>query len=121
MNLKRLVRLVLPVILGLIIVGYSIWQLRQVIGGPEITVDLKPFSQPVTEPLVTVAGTAKNIDWLYLNGQQIFTNENGQFSAARLALPGYNMLQLVGKDKFNRFITRQIEFIYDQKTENQNS
>ncbi len=101
--------------LVLTIVFYAAWQLRHVVGGPAINITHPEPGFVDTEPLVEIAGTATDIDWLYLNGRQIFTDEAGQFNEKYLAAPGYNVIQLVGKDKFGRQTTEMVEFVINNQ------
>ena len=118
----------LPLILGLIIFGYTAWQLRHIVGGPNLTITTPATGIVLTEPTLALAGYAKNIDWLYLNGRQIFTDQAGRFDETLLAAPGYNILTLIGKDKFGRMTTKILEVVYqnnsnsdqyDQETESE--
>ena len=101
-------------IIGLLIfsvITYTAWQLRQVVSGPSLTITTPENHSTPSEPLITVTGHADQIDFLYLNGRQIFTDEDGRFSEKLLALAGYNVLELKGKDKFGRQTTEMVEFV----------
>ena len=112
---KSWLKIILVSTLVLTIVFYAVWQLRHVVGGPSVTIALPQPGFVSDEPLVEIAGTAEQIDFLYLNGRQIFTDETGQFSEKFLASPGYNVIQLVGKDKFGRQTTEMVEFVINNQ------
>lgn len=95
-----------------VIVGYSLWQLRTIIDGPTVTVDSPKAGELTTEPRLTISGEAHQIDWLFLNNRQIFTDESGHFDEVVFASPGYNMVQLQGRDKFGRVTIKNIELVY---------
>ncbi len=99
----------------LTIVFYAFWQLRHVAGGPSITITSPTAGFVSNKPLIEITGTARDIDFLYLNGRQIFTDESGQFNEKYLASPGYNVIQLVGKDKFGRQTVEMVEFVINNE------
>lgn len=99
----------------LAIASYAAWQLRHVVGGPTVTITLPQPGFVSDKPLVDITGTAEQIDFLYLNGRQIFTDETGQFNEKYLASEGYNVIQLVGKDKFGRQTTEMVEFVINNQ------
>ena len=116
MNTSRLLKLVIPTLIICFIVGYTIWQLRHIIDGPTLTIEAPNTAQSTTESKVKIAGEARQIDWLFLNNRQIFTDESGHFDETILAAPGYNVIQLTGRDKFGRFTIKNIELVYATTT-----
>lgn len=101
--------------LVLTIIFYAVWQLRHVVGGPSVIITTPTAGFVSDEPLVEIIGTASDIDFLYLNGRQIFTDESGQFSEKYLASSGYNVIQLIGKDKFGRQTVEMVEFVINNE------
>ena len=101
------------VVFFLLIVIYAFYQTRALAEGPSIIVE-QPVasSQAITDPLVTIAGQAERISYLFLNGGRIFTDETGHFREQLLLAPGYNLITLLAQDKFNREIEREIELVY---------
>lgn len=112
---KSWLKVILISTLVLTIVFYAVWQLRHVVGGPAISITSPAPGFVADKPLVEITGQAEQIDFLYLNGRQIFTDEEGQFSEKYLAAPGYNVIQLVGKDKFGRQTTEMVEFVINNQ------
>jgi hypothetical protein len=118
------IKYTIPLLLGLFIVSYSFWQLRHVVSGPNLSVITPTSGSILGEPIIKVVGQASGIDWLYLNGRQIFTDQTGKFNESLLASPGLNVLQLAGIDKFGRRTEKMLEFVinsqqqqHDQETE----
>ena len=101
-----------------LIVGYALWQLRDVISGPKLIITSPEAGLVADKPLVMVEGMAKHIDWLYLNDRQIFTDEAGHFNEKLIGLPGYNMAKLEGKDKFGRRTVKMLEFVINSPQQN---
>lgn len=97
---------------GLLVVlfgGYAYLQSDDLIKGPEIVITNPESGSSLDESLVKVEGTAHRISRLYLNGQQIFTDDKGYFSESLLLAPGYNILVITATDSFNRQTEKQIE------------
>jgi hypothetical protein len=106
------VRLVLLFFLGLTIAGYSLFQSRHLIWGPQITIDYPQNGSTMTEPFLEVAGSARNIAYLDLNGRQIFIDEHGRFSEKLLLSYGYNIIAVHARDRFSRETNKTLELIY---------
>jgi len=61
---------------------------------------------------ITLTGQAENISRLWLNGRSIFTNRNGQFTAAVILENGYTVTTLVAEDRYGRSTTITRPFVY---------
>lgn len=96
-----------------LLVGYGFWQSSQFIKGPTILIHSPQTGQAFTEPLVEIEGQALRIAKLYLNDNQIFTDDDGFFSESLLLLPGYNILTLRAEDGFERETTETLELILE--------
>lgn len=100
------------ILLGVLIVGYSIFQAQKILGGPSITV-LSPINGATyTTTLIELKGVAKNVSTLMLNDRPLYTDKLGNFSDTLLLNPGYNILKLEAKDKFGSGTQKMIEIIY---------
>lgn len=78
--------------LFLIIVGYALFQSRFIILGPQITITYPQDAERLLEPVFRMEGKAKNISWLTLNGNQIFTDEDGVWSERLAAKKGVSIM-----------------------------
>ena len=58
-----------------------------------------------------IVGTATNVSLIFLNGRQIFTDDTGKFKESLLLAKGYNIIEVSGKDKFDRQVKQQREII----------
>lgn len=96
---------------------YGLFQARGMIRGPVVDVSYPENGSTIVSPLVEVVGTAENIAYITLNGQQIYTNEFGEFREKLIAAPGQNTLVVAVKDKFNRTEEERIELYYKQPEE----
>lgn len=90
---------------------YISYQARFLIIGPRITLTTEvPMLQNSRQ--ITLTGQAENISRLWLNGRSIFTNRNGQFTAAVILENGYTVTTLVAEDRYGRSTTITRPFVY---------
>lgn len=102
------------ILLGVLIVGYSIFQAQKILGGPKITV-LSPINGATyTTALIEIKGIAKNTSTLLLNDRPLYTDKAGNFSDTLLPTEGYNIIKLEAKDKFGSETKKMIEIIYKE-------
>lgn len=97
--------------LALVIVIYSGFELRGLIQGPRIFIEKPLDGATITQPVITVSGKASLILFLYLNGRQIYTDENGFFEEPIVLGKGYNIITVEGHGRFNKTITHSIRVI----------
>lgn len=84
------------------IILYAVFQARYVIGGPSLRIEKPRDGEVFLKPLITISGQVKNTTRLSLNGREIFTDENGNFSTA-LPLPvGHTIIEMRAEDRFGR-------------------
>jgi len=102
------------IVLGIIVVGYSIFQAQKIISGPKITVVSPINGATYTTALIEVKGVAKNVSTLMLNDRPLYTDKAGNFSDTLLLNPGYTILKLEAKDKFGSETKKVIEIIYKE-------
>ena len=110
-NATSLLRITLFSILGMVIVGYSIFQAWKLISGPIIDIYTPQNGATYSQTLIEIEGRARNISYLNLNDRPIFTNKNGYFKEKLLLSPGYNIIKLDAKDKFKNYTEKRLEII----------
>lgn len=101
----------------LAVLGYAYFEARNVLYGPKIVV-ATPADAPlsVSESLVHIRGSAKNIAELRMNGNPVTVTEEGAFDEALLLAPGYNKVVLTANDKFGRSTTQTLEILFTGTT-----
>ncbi len=104
-------KMTLFIILGIVIVAYTIFQSQKLLSGPVIKIIYPQNGSTFNQSLILIEGTAKNISRINLNGRQIFTNNSGYFAEKVLLSPGYNVIKIDGEDKFKKYIERRLELI----------
>lgn len=108
---RKLLGVVLGALLTLTVVGYALFALTPLIRGPQIVVTEPVNGSGVTEPFITLKGTATGVSYIYLNDRQIFTDKAGAFRESLLLHPGYNILVLRAKDRFERTAETRVELV----------
>lgn len=99
-------------VLLFLIGGYVLFQARNIIIGPVITLDEDYSGKVLNEPLTTIKGTARNISHISLNDNPIFIDEDGRFEEELLVSPGHSIMTIVASDRFDRTTKEVIELIY---------
>lgn len=98
-------------ILGLIIIGYSLFQAQKLLRGPIIEIYTPENGATYSQTLIEIEGRARNISYLNLNDKAIFTDKDGYFKEKLLLSPGYNIIKLDAKDKFKTYREKRLELI----------
>ena len=105
-------KILLVVGIFLLILGYGLFQARNLINGPEISVSTPKNGDNLANPLVAVTGIATNITHISLDDRQIFVDKKGNFSEKLLVPSGYTIIKLAAQDKFGRTTQKLIELNY---------
>jgi|SRR5579872_3254102 len=111
-NASFYLRAGLLIIFILFIFGYSFFQARNIIFGPEIYLKSPLDGETYENPLVEIKGVAQNADFLYLDDRPIFTDTNGNFDEKLLLSPGYNAIKLDAEDKFGKKTEKIVQVIF---------
>ena len=99
-NALSIVKIVLFSFFGLVIVLCSLFQSWKLISGPIIDVYSPQNGATYNQALIEISGQARNIAYLNLNDNPIFTDKDGYFKEKFLLSSGYNLIKLDAKDKF---------------------
>jgi|SRR3989344_6144563 len=110
-NTLSVLKISLLILLGLIIVIYSVFQAWKLISGPIIEISMPQNGATYNQSLIEVSGRAKNVSYLNLNGRPIYTDLEGYFKEKLLLEQGYNIIQLDARDKFQNYTEKRLEVI----------
>jgi hypothetical protein len=102
MQKRKSIKIILIAFIILVIAGYTYYQSRALISGPEVTVESPPDGESFNDSLVKIKGNAKNIIRLSLNDKTIFIDEKGAFNEKLLIYKGLNIIEIKAEDKFGR-------------------
>lgn len=96
-------------------IGYALFQGRQLLLGPQLTLTEKPDILQ-TERLVVLSGTAANISAIAVNGRPVVTDQAGHFSIPVVLSNGYNVVTLSARDRYGREVRHSLPFVYQSTT-----
>ncbi len=108
---KTIVKTLLIILIACGIAAYSLYQAKNIIRGPQITIDSPQNGSSVDTPEVIIKGNAKNISYISLNDRQIFVDKDGAFTEELLLASGYNKWKVEAKDKFGGIVSKRIEIV----------
>lgn len=111
-NLQTYIRTITITLIILVILGYALFQARNLIQGPVVTITSPLNGAVVTMPLIEVSGIAQNISRIELNNRDIVIDENGHFAEQLLLAPGYTIMSVLARDRFGRTTSRTLELFY---------
>jgi len=94
-----------------VITGYALFQAKNIITGPTLSIESPYNGATLTEEAFVVKGFASNIASISLNDSPIFINENGLFEEKLIAPIGYSIMKLSVADRFGRRKTQYIQLI----------
>jgi len=108
-NLKKRIRIGTIVLIAVLLISYGIFQARNLAIGPVISITAPINGETSSSTLITIVGKAENVSFMTLDGFQIFTDTDGNFSEDRVLYLGYNVLTFYARDKFGKEITKTLE------------
>lgn len=104
---------VLLIVIGIaLLLSYMLFNFRIFIKGPQIDSIEPQNGSSFSEPFIIVRGKAKNISYISLNDTPIFVDEKGNFGQKLLLSPGLSIIKLYARDKFEREVTKTLEYVY---------
>lgn len=95
--------------------AYVLYQARFIIIGPEVRL-IEPPTVIQNERVVTLAGQARNITSITLNGREIYTDESGYFKEAVVLENGYTIATLEATDRYGRATKVEAPFVFTPMT-----
>jgi hypothetical protein len=108
---RKIIKFVSLGIVVAIFVLFSLYQSRNIILGPKVTITKPQDGETMNESLTMIVGDTRNISEIKLNGRNIFVNEKGEFEEKILLSYGYNTVTLEAKDRFNRTTLKKLELV----------
>jgi len=79
--------------------------------GPEIIVQTPLNGAVVLSTTIPIEGTAKNISKISINGRQISIDQKGIFKDRLVIAKGYNIITVVGIDRFGKVKEVELEVV----------
>lgn len=109
-------RLITGIVAFAAIGGYALYQARNLITGPVISITEPYNGGAQKDSLVEIKGQARNISAISLNDRPIYIDESGYFVEKLLLEEGYNIMKLKAQDKFGRSTEKTLELVLEPST-----
>lgn len=92
----------------LFILGFIVFGFRGVLFPP--VVDITTISDGMTVPagVVSLEGTTKRVEELFIQGKQVTRSLAGEFSTEVAVFSPYTIIEIEAKDRFNKTIKKEI-------------
>ena len=113
--IKNHITTTLSIIVAILILSYTLFQLRHIIIGPEISLRDSDSGKTVSDPTFAIVGNARDIKEIKINDKVSYIDESGNFADIILLSPGYNIVTITGEDKFHRVTEKKIELVYQRE------
>ena len=112
MSEKKILQIVALSVFFVFIVTYSLFRSNYLISGVKIkNVNILDGTK-VANNIIELTGNAKNAINLTLNGREISINEAGDFNETFVLLKGYNVINIIAKDKFGYVDEKNYKLMY---------
>lgn len=112
-------------IFGLLsISSFTIFELRKVISGPELTLECsKEYSIKGNDCthikseqyIYKLSGTTKNVSTIIIGDRNIYIDIKGGFEETLILYPGMNLITIKSLDKFGKEVKKEISIYYSSK------
>ncbi len=112
-NAKKIAQIFGLSVFFLFIITYTFFCSRDLIYGIKIKNVNIIDGVKVSDALIKIKGSAKNATKLILNGREISVDENGNFNETIALLSGYNVVNILAKDKFGYSDEENYQIIYE--------
>lgn len=111
-RVKRFIQIWTIIAVAIILLGYAGFQSKNFVKGPTVEIESLSDGETMNQALINVKGVAKNLSFITLNGNKIFTDEAGIFNEKIILSPGYNIVTLWAQDRFGRTTEKRLQIIY---------
>jgi len=106
-------------IFGLLSIStFTIFELRKVISGPELTLDCIDKDDCINiksdKNIYTLSGKTKNVSVIFVGDRKIYMDINGNFKEDLLLYPGNNLINIKSLDRFGKEVKKDISIYYNQ-------
>ena len=85
-----------------ILVGYSLFVARNYLGGPDLIITFPENGYSTTSPAIHITGKAVRASFISINDRPIFIDEAGNWDEIVLLDPGYTIIKVAMRDRFDR-------------------
>lgn len=114
-NAKKIITLIAIVAFFVFILVYTFFISKDLIFGVKIRDVNLINGTNYTDSVVHINGNAKNAIHLLLNGREISIDQSGNFEETIALLSGYNVVSIVGTDKFGNTDLKIYQLTYSRE------
>ena len=107
----RLLQILGILLLSGLIIAYAIWRSFNYARGPVIEIYYPANGSSATSSDLTIRGRALRINALFLNGNTVSMDQEGNWSETVIVFPGLNKLLLTATDQFGRNTERELDLV----------
>ena len=111
------VRVSIIALICVAIAGYALYEARNIIQGPTISIEEPTNGMTTRQSLLEVRGRTKNISSITLNDRPITVDESGVFKEEITLGTGYNIAKVVVEDRFGRQKVALVEIIREESVD----
>jgi hypothetical protein len=115
-SIEQHLTVLFAILLGIFFVGYALYQGRNFIEGPTISLLGEPAIMQNSHEVV-LKGVARNVIILTLNGKEIHTDEAGVFEQTLTLERGYSIMRLEAEDRYGRKTAVERQFVREHNLE----
>jgi len=108
----KYIKFALIIIVVPLICFYAYLQSYEFLAGPSIIIYSPDNGSTVNNNYLEIIGNAKNVASISLNDREISTDMDGGFKEELLLSPGYNIITLKARDRFDRNRLTKLELVY---------
>jgi hypothetical protein len=94
--------------------AYAYYQSRSILEGPNIVIDTPLNGSTASTSLISVRGSVNHANEITLDGRPIFIDLAGRFNEKLVLMNGYNIIELIAKDREGRVHRKTIELVYQE-------
>ena len=101
-------RRALILLAAIVLVGYGLFEARQLIAGPSIVLTSPRDGSATSSAAVIIEGIARNISFLTINDAPAFADEAGHFYEVLTPPAGYTIVTVAATDRFGRAVSESV-------------
>ncbi len=111
-------------IFGLLsISAFTVFELRKVIGGPELTINCVDEKNADSDcnyiqsdkNIYKMSGNTKNVSDIIIGDRKIYIDIKGGFQEDILLYPGINLITIKSLDRFGKEVKKEVSIYYNSK------
>ena len=112
---KTKIKIFLLVFGLLSISAFTVFELRKVISGPELTLECKCDYIHSDKNTYKLLGKTKNVSEIIIGDRKIYIDIKGGFQEDILLYPGVNLITIKSLDKFGKEVKKEVSIYYSGK------